>query len=119
MEIAKDWLHTCNTSHLECLGTSIPELPTRVIDVGMQEDWVGLRITHARKERAAYIALSHCWGGAISPMLTSKTIHAFQDRLPFLELPANFRDAITITRRLGFRYLWIDSLCIIQDSRED
>lgn len=119
MAIAKKWLHTCKTSHLECLGTSVPELPTRVIDVGMQEDWVDLRITHARQERAAYIALSHCWGGPITPMLTSKTIHSFQDRLPFLELPANFRDAITITRRLGFRYLWIDSLCIIQDSRED
>lgn len=119
MEIAKEWLHMCETTHLECPGTGVPELPTRVIDVGMQEDWMDLRVTHARKRRAAYIALSHCWGGPIEPMLTSKTIHGFQDRLPFLELPANFRDAITITRRLGFRYLWIDSLCIIQDSRKD
>lgn len=119
MKVAKDWLHGCKTCHMECLDTSTPELPTRVIDVGMKGDWMDLRITHARKERAAYIALSHCWGGPIAPMLTSKTIHSFQDRLPFLELPANFRDAITITRRLGFRYLWVDSLCIIQDSRED
>lgn len=119
MEIAKEWLHMCETSHLECLGTDVSELPTRVIDVGIREDWMDLRITQSRKERAAYIALSHCWGGPITPMLTSKTIYNFQDRLPFLELPANFRDAITITRRLGFRYLWIDSLCIIQDSRED
>lgn len=109
----------CETSHLECLGTNVSELPTRVIDVGIREDWMDLRITHSGKERAAYIALSHCWGGPITPMLTSQTIDHFQDRLPFLELPANFRDAITITRRLGFRYLWIDSLCIIQDSRED
>lgn len=119
MEIAREWLHTCETSHLECLGTSVPELPTRVIEIGVQEDWTDLRITHARKKRAAYITLSHCWGGPVAPMLTSRTIHIFQDQLPFLELPANFRDAICITRRLGFRYLWIDSLCIIQDSRED
>lgn len=119
MEIARDWLHMCEASHLECLGTSIPELPTRVIDVGVEEDWADLRINHTRRERAPYMALSHCWGGPIAHMLTSKTIHSFQGRLPFLELPANFRDAIDITRRLGFRYLWIDSLCIIQDSAED
>lgn len=119
MEIAKEWLRMCETSHLECLGTGISELPTRVIEVGMQEDRMDIRLIHSRKRRAAYIALSHCWGGPIQPTLTSETIHSFQDRLPFLELPANFRDAINITRRLGLRYLWIDSLCIMQDSRED
>ena len=35
------------------------------------------------------------------------------------DLPKTFRDAVTITRNLGIRYLWIDSLCIIQDSEED
>lgn len=35
------------------------------------------------------------------------------------ELPQTFRDAVTITRRLGLRYLWIDSLCICQDDIED
>lgn len=119
MEIAQEWVRRCEASHMECLGTSIPYLPTRVIDVGTQEDWTDLRITHAREKKAPYIVLSHCWGGPVAPMLTSRTIHIFQDQLPFSELPANFRDAITITKRLGFRYLWIDSLCIIQDSRED
>lgn len=119
IEIAKEWLHACQTSHSECLGTSVPELPTRVIDVGMQHDWTDLHITHARQRRAAYIALSHCWGGPITPVLTARTIQDFQLRLPFLELPSNFQDAITTTRRLGIRYLWIDSLCIVQDSRED
>jgi hypothetical protein len=35
------------------------------------------------------------------------------------EVSKYFRDAIAITRKLGIRYLWIDSLCIIQDDRED
>lgn len=34
-------------------------------------------------------------------------------------LPQSFRDAVDVTRMLGLRYLWIDSLCIIQDSPED
>jgi hypothetical protein len=34
-------------------------------------------------------------------------------------IPPTFRDAITTSRKLGYRYLWIDSLCIIQDSYDD
>ncbi|KAM5349700.1 hypothetical protein ACJ41O_006205 [Fusarium nematophilum] len=42
-----------------------------------------------------------------------------QKRIPFRALSKNFQDAVVATRALGFRYLWIDSLCIIQDSKED
>jgi len=41
------------------------------------------------------------------------------DNISFWELPATFRDAVTIMRFLGCRCLWIDSLCIVQDSAED
>ena len=53
------------------------------------------------------------------PLLTTATLSAFEISLPYAALPANFRDAITITRELGIRYLWIDSLCILQDSKQD
>jgi hypothetical protein len=43
-------------------------------------------------------------------------IEARMELLILEELPRNFIDAIKVTRLLGFRYLWIDSLCIIQDS---
>jgi hypothetical protein len=66
-----------------------------------------------------YVALSHCWGGIISPLLTTENIDAFQKSIPFSTLPANFRDAVVITRKLGLRYVWIDSLCIIQNSKLD
>lgn len=69
--------------------------------------------------RAEYVALSHCWGGRVSPLLTTDTLESFGRKLPYLELPANFRHAITITRGLGIRYIWIDCLCIIQDSKSD
>ena len=35
------------------------------------------------------------------------------------DIPKTFQDAVLITRKLGYRYLWIDSLCIIQDSASD
>lgn len=41
------------------------------------------------------------------------------DIIPLSGLPQTLRDAITITKRLGFRYLWIDALCILQDCKED
>lgn len=76
-----------------------------------------IKISHGLKDH--YVALSHCWGGPVTHLLTTKTIDSFACRLPYSQLPANFRDAVSITRNLGFRYLWIDCLCIIQDSKHD
>lgn len=104
---------------MNCLSDEARPLPTRVIDVGTSLASHELRIFHPRGSRAHYVALSHCWGGRISPLLTTSTMEEFASCLPFAELPANFRDAVTITRQMGVRYLWIDSLCIIQDSKED
>lgn len=85
----------------------------------MEIDFRDLRIVHPHGEIGYYMALSHCWGGRITPLLTTETIQSFNTALPYSDLPANFQDAITITRELGVRYLWIDSLCIIQDSKDD
>jgi hypothetical protein len=63
--------------------------------------------------------LSHCWGS--SPVITSKKadIQLRRDHIQWSDLSKTFQDAITITRRLGIPYLWIDSLCIIQDDLQD
>jgi hypothetical protein len=116
-DIARSWLHECETSHANCLTDALPEIPTRVIDVCTYMKDV--RIHTSNEKTAQYAALSHCWGGPISPMLTSDTLATFENCLPYSDLPANFQDAITITRRLGIQYIWIDSLCIIQDSKQD
>jgi hypothetical protein len=73
----------------------------------------------SQNEKGDYVALSHCWGGIISPLLTAATLQSFQLGLASGELPRNFQDAVRITRELGIRYLWIDSLCIVQDSKSD
>jgi hypothetical protein len=78
-----------------------------------------VKIYQSNGAKAQYVALSHCWGGPITPLLTNETVVPFNDLLPYSNLPANFQDAITITRRLGIQYLWINSLCIIQDSKKD
>ncbi|KAB5540401.1 heterokaryon incompatibility protein-domain-containing protein [Coniochaeta sp. 2T2.1] len=118
-DLAKQWLNNCRTSHSACNTADPPALPTRVIDVGSAGDPLVPRLISSKGLRAEYVALSHCWGGSISAVLSAHTYSIFTDALPYTELPANFQDAITITRELGLRYLWIDSLCILQDSRED
>lgn len=66
-----------------------------------------------------YAALSHCWGTG-SPLKTTKaTWKRLSYDIPFNFLPPLFQDAIIITRQMGLRYIWIDSLCIIQDSARD
>lgn len=70
-----------------------------------------------------YITLSYCWGTTKVVTLTRETNAAFMKEIPIVELSETFQDAITITRRLclkyGIRHLWVDSLCILQDSEEE
>jgi hypothetical protein len=47
------------------------------------------------------------------------TLECHREAIDYSELPLTFRDFIDIARRLKVRWVWIDSLCIIQDSRED
>ncbi|TLS20828.1 uncharacterized protein PpBr36_10680 [Pyricularia pennisetigena] len=117
--LARQWLSDCRLLHESCLSEQLHELPTRVIDVGCSLDSPTVSLFVSQGLKADYVALSHCWGGAISPLLTTETMEPFQQSIQISTLPANFRDAVAITRNLGLRYLWIDSLCIQQDSKSD
>lgn len=66
-----------------------------------------------------YICLSHCWGRKRHFQLTNETIQQLRAGVRKSILAKNFQDAILITRFLGIRYLWIDALCILQDSVSD
>lgn len=126
----KAWLHECDThsQHSECrLATkgyytsrdSALTMPTRVIDVGSdQSNMVRLcqPVTSVSKE---WIALTHLWGNGPHYATTRANFHSHMEGIDLVSFPATFRDAVTVTRALGLRYLWIDSLCIIQDSHED
>ncbi|KIL85499.1 hypothetical protein FAVG1_11457 [Fusarium avenaceum] len=66
-----------------------------------------------------YLALSHRWGNSENFKLTKDKIKSFQEGIPFSSLPKTFQDAMIVTRRLGYRYIWIDALCIVQDDPDD
>jgi hypothetical protein len=123
-KLISGWLETCKHHHMTC-GRSWSQdwtfLPTRLLDVGVSATQPRLIITNERNSDrpSSYLALSHCWGKTKMPTLTTSNIQDLRRAISLSGLPPNFRDAIQATRKLGFRYLWIDSLCIIQDSIED
>ncbi|RTE83180.1 hypothetical protein BHE90_002251 [Fusarium euwallaceae] len=119
--LAARWLQICVAEHPTCTsycGSDLPPLPTRVIDVGTKGSTEG-RLLISRGRRALYVALSHCWGSSPIFTMTSKNIAELQTKVQFSDLPLTFQHAIEVTRDLGVHYIWIDSLCIIQDSAED
>lgn len=112
--------------HKHCQYSRDTVLPLRVLDVGQPGDphpTVKLRINDM-DTRAKYLALSYCWGKQLD--LTARPLQLQRDNLNQLvagieleKLQQSIQDAIFATRKLGFRYLWIDALCIIQDCAKD
>lgn len=94
-------------------------LPSRVIEVstGITPHTVKLRDT--RGKRGIYAALSYCWGTQSQRMTTKSTLQEHLAGISVLELPATIQDAIKLCQSLEIKYLWIDSLCIVQDDSED
>ncbi|KAK1778434.1 heterokaryon incompatibility protein-domain-containing protein [Copromyces sp. CBS 386.78] len=124
---ALEWINNCR-SHALCNAAEIMDChdrrPARLIAVGRPGD------THVRIIETAglavsetpFMSLSHCWGknGVPTQLLRDDYNRFLNEGIKLTELPPTFRDAIDVTRRLNMvPYIWIDSLCIIQDSKQD
>ncbi|KAF2828454.1 HET-domain-containing protein [Ophiobolus disseminans] len=114
---ARSWLANCVTKH-NCPVSTIGALPTRVVQINGHKQ---VRLHISNGERASYACLSHCWRDNPRFVLrtTTETLQHFQAGIPWGWPPRTFRDAIEFTQTLGLKYLWIDSLCIIQDFVND
>jgi hypothetical protein len=75
--------------------------------------------TNEIKRQAPYATLSYCWGSGPPVRLTSNNLSAFKRGISVAALPETLRDAVTVAQQIGVKYLWIDALCIIQDSGDD
>ena len=76
-------------------------------------------ILPAEEPSGPYVAFSHCWGGVQAVKLLRGDIGRFRTGLRVKELPESYQEAISICIRMNLHFIWIDSLCIIQDSHED
>ncbi|KAK3984705.1 heterokaryon incompatibility protein-domain-containing protein [Cladorrhinum sp. PSN332] len=116
---AMAWIDECIHTHADCSPVGDATLPTRVLDIAPLESGRDPCVYITQKEAARYIALSYCWGG---PQPVTSTLATLDDNIrgiPMASLPQTIKDAIYVTRKMNCRYLWIDALCILQDSDED
>jgi hypothetical protein len=113
-------MQSCSKSHPHCNASSaISFLPKRVIAVGCSDQFEDIRLEETTGQQAQYLALSHCWGTSRHLTTEKATLKERKSNISWSDFPKTFQDAIIVTRQLGFDYLWIDSLCIVQDSAED
>ena len=124
LKTARTWLDECRTKHETCSTKSsgLRPLPTRVLDIENVSAATSSnpRLVFTKGEVGEWAALSYCWGGKSSFILNTDTMDDLYDGKYCLEeYPRTLQDAVTITRSLGLKYLWIDALCIKQDSPTD
>ncbi|KAK0431566.1 heterokaryon incompatibility protein-domain-containing protein [Armillaria borealis] len=102
--------------HERCTQVQCGRLPTRVIDCS---DPGRPRLFISNGAEDHYVALSYVWGEKQPHRTTSKNLKSYIHGIPLKRIPKTIMDAITVTRKLGFHYLWVDSFCILQDSKDD
>jgi hypothetical protein len=120
------WLDSCDQNHPNCSSPDPSYVPTRLLDVGDNPTTETLRLVDTTKQwdrltNSKYVALSYCWGLSMpsSGMTTKTSLNSHLQGIDSKDLPRTLQDAVQITRELGIRYLWIDALCIIQNSAPD
>ena len=120
---AGTWLQTCLNRHQVCnINRQLNNYrPRRLLEVSIFNSQLSVMLMTSQRIPwpTQYLTLSHCWGGAEGLSLTQARLLPFSERIPLESLPKTFLDAVVVTARLGYRYLWIDSLCIIQDCPQD
>jgi hypothetical protein len=95
-------------------------LPRRLLDLSQGTniivadvaEWASLGLCSIAK-MSEYCTLSYQWGSASHSCVLSDSFSILLE-IKLDTMPQTFKDAIVVTRALGFRFLWIDALCIVQ-----
>ncbi|KAH6708924.1 heterokaryon incompatibility protein-domain-containing protein [Leptodontidium sp. MPI-SDFR-AT-0119] len=126
MHLASYWLKRCLQHHSVCdqaMRNTTKVRPCRLLRVRGEDGNEELNLIRLGEDQedVQYLALSYSWGpqSANCVRLLISNIDAFCQEIDESTLPLTIRDAVKVTRSLGYQFLWVDSLCIIQDSRED
>ncbi|KAH7071406.1 heterokaryon incompatibility protein-domain-containing protein [Paraphoma chrysanthemicola] len=117
LPLASQWLKNCRKAHWKCNIRREQITPNRLVTT--DKSCIRLRLREDFQDPPEYATLSHCWGEKRFVTLKKQNLDNFKERIPQEALPQTFMDAILIARELGVQYIWIDSLCIIQDDTDD
>lgn len=123
--VARSWYQQC-LNHATCRNWSQESrvLPTRLVQIwktDQQSTDLSAKICETKDlpTSTPYVTLSHCWGKGVIFKLLQNNLQELSQAIPIGKLPKVFQDAIQVSYELAISYIWIDSLCIIQDSKED
>ena len=124
LSTASKWLKTCSMEHESCrhAGAEAPVSwrPSRLVDLGSGSlPTPKLCDDFAPDSKTEYMTLSRCWGADLPCTLRKTNLDLFKNSIPFLELPQTFQDTTRAVKLFGIRYIWVDALCILQDSVSD
>lgn len=121
--LAYQWYMACCGTHKAC---NLQErestwYPARLVYLGLpgQTQWKVITTAQSTPWPSKYMTLSYCWGATHDLTLTASTLEKFSKGQNIHDLPQTFQDTFTIARRFSISYVWIDSLCVLQDSMED
>ncbi|CAG9943076.1 unnamed protein product [Clonostachys rosea f. rosea IK726] len=124
LQKAKGWVEECDSSHKACQEQRLsqaPSFPHRVLELSPnQSGEIMVRLVQGLSTQEPYTCLSHRWGPSTLRCRTiTDNLDSHLECVPWTKLPKSFQEAISVTVYLGVKYIWIDSLCIIQDDKED
>ncbi|KAI0541689.1 heterokaryon incompatibility protein-domain-containing protein [Xylaria digitata] len=129
IQLAGEWITSYQDFHALCSSPrAVPDsLPSRLLAISPPapgDSMPKVRVAPALPLSCAnadivYCALSHSWGGSATLRLVEANQEDLAKGVDLQLLSKNIRDAICITHRLGYQYIWVDSLCIIQDDDAD
>lgn len=128
IRLVRQWLDECRAHHGCCndlVKESLQPLPDRLIEISPVGEEGSHRIrlveTHKlQRKHVSYVCLSYCWGNTENPRATTTgNIAQHLESIPLDQLPNTIRDAILLCSKLKLWYIWIDSLCIVQDDKDD
>ncbi|KAE8311035.1 heterokaryon incompatibility protein-domain-containing protein [Aspergillus transmontanensis] len=121
--LIESWIKRCESDHPECKvmrGNSLVN-PKRLLQISSTLGESRVHLVQVGKfDSPRYTALSHCWGNTPGFKTTRQNLEAHTTKgIMISKLPRTYQHAIDITKRIGCEYVWIDSICIIQDSNEE
>ncbi|KAK5654040.1 hypothetical protein OQA88_7718 [Cercophora sp. LCS_1] len=115
---ARSWIDKCSREHPECIAFNRPFMPARVLQVSPVGASLRVRLLNNPK-LAPYATLSYCWGGDQPAKTTLSLLTSYERDIPLSKLPCTIQDALAAVHGIGFQYLWVDAMCIVQDDEDD
>jgi len=118
---AARWLDQCVSNHAICRHATTPTLPRRLLYLETIEKKIQVKLVELDENFSdlKYATLSYCWGNGSAYKLTRANLETMRSGILLSDLPKTVQDALHVTQQLGLHWLWVDSLCIIQDSVDD